>query len=256
LPVEAGFTRFIALFHTVDSDYVGPIRSIRPTDSTLVVPIGATLQISGGQKYVRDGIRSDGAYVLLDSGGSPRATFRIPERNAPHNLFGNTTTMRQKAETARYPDEAPAPIASFGEANGVSEPARLVSLDFSSRKPVIWRWNGAQYLRFNGDEAHLWFDEEGNTGPIVFDTLLVLKARGYTAKPPANQSGSPVPAFRTVGSGEAYAFYNGEMVEGRWQRDRLSDPFTLTLPDGTEMVLPPGRLWISIFPNDRALTWE
>ena len=34
--VEAGFTRFIAFFHDNDSDYIGPIRSVRPTSRVRV----------------------------------------------------------------------------------------------------------------------------------------------------------------------------------------------------------------------------
>ncbi|HEX9977599.1 MAG TPA: DUF3048 domain-containing protein, partial [Acidimicrobiia bacterium] len=49
LLVEGGFTRFIALFHDNDTDYIGPVRSLRATDSTLVTAIGAPLVISGGQ---------------------------------------------------------------------------------------------------------------------------------------------------------------------------------------------------------------
>src|SRR3990172_5294132 len=46
-----GVTRFMAIFHDNDTDYLGPIRSLRPTDSTLAAAIGAPIVISGGQDW-------------------------------------------------------------------------------------------------------------------------------------------------------------------------------------------------------------
>jgi len=50
--VEGGFTRFVALFHTTDTDYVGPIRSGRPTDPTVLRPMNAVMVVSGGQDWI------------------------------------------------------------------------------------------------------------------------------------------------------------------------------------------------------------
>ena len=259
LPVEGNFTRFIALFHAVDSDYVGPIRSIRPTDSSLVVPLGATIQMSGGQPYVLSLVRSDGTHVLPSTG--PGATFRIEERKAPLNLFGNTAVMRERADARNFPDEAPPPIATFGEPTSTTGDVSRVDLDFSSFPPVNWRWSGERYWRFNGDELHTWRAEDGTIGPVAVDTLLILLAQRYIVSPPTivkdgklRPDGSPVPAFRTTGSGRAILLYDGGIVEGTWDRQKKADPFNLTLEDGTPMVVPPGQLWITIFPTNRELT--
>ncbi|HSM44798.1 MAG TPA: DUF3048 domain-containing protein, partial [Acidimicrobiia bacterium] len=37
--VEGSFTRFIALVHRVDSEYLGPIRSARPSDAMVILPL-------------------------------------------------------------------------------------------------------------------------------------------------------------------------------------------------------------------------
>ena len=83
LLVEGGLTRFIALFHHSDTEFLGPIRSGRPTDPTLVKYIGAPLQISGAQPWVSGIISGYGVKILGDNGNT---TFRIPTRSAPHNL--------------------------------------------------------------------------------------------------------------------------------------------------------------------------
>ncbi len=45
--VEGGMTRFLAFFMDKVSSYVGPIRSARPTDPTMVRPYGGILVVSG-----------------------------------------------------------------------------------------------------------------------------------------------------------------------------------------------------------------
>ena len=45
--VEGGMTRFLAFYMDRSSTYVGPIRSARPTDPTLVRPYGGILVVSG-----------------------------------------------------------------------------------------------------------------------------------------------------------------------------------------------------------------
>ena len=45
--VEGGMTRFLAFFMDNSSSYVGPVRSARPTDPTLIRPYGGILVVSG-----------------------------------------------------------------------------------------------------------------------------------------------------------------------------------------------------------------
>ncbi len=51
-------------------------------------------------------------------------------------------------------------------------------------------------------------------------------------------------------------FYDGKVVEGQWQRDSIDQRFELTLEDGTPIVVPAGRIWISVFPDNQPITWE
>ncbi len=257
LLVEAGITRFIALFHTADTDYVGPIRSGRPTDPTLVAPLGATFQISGAQPWVQSIINRSGVNVLGEQ--SPN-TFRIPRgsRAYERTLYGDTTGMREAADNRGYEDVPPSGSwFTFADSpTPTSGTAENVTMSWSRDWPdVRWLWDGGQYQRFNAETPHEWVDQDGEGEQIAADTLLVLTARRYTASP-GGQGGSAVPALETVGSGTVYLFYDGEVVEGTWEREEIDQFFTLTTGAGEPMVLPAGRLWVSVFPDDRTVTWE
>jgi len=46
--VEAGLSRFIVVYQSKDADPVGPVRSIRPSDPTIVKPLNPLFAYSGG----------------------------------------------------------------------------------------------------------------------------------------------------------------------------------------------------------------
>ena len=255
LIVEAGLTRFIALFLQSDSEYLGPIRSLRPTDPTLVKPLKATLQISGGQAWIKSVARSHGVPYI---GETLPNTFRIPRdgRAYERTLFGGTTGMRERADRLEYSDDPPVEWFRFGEPTPPTSSANTVTLRWSPQTTVRWEWDqlSGQYQRFAESEPHNWQDQDGNEGQLGFDTLLVLTARRYTARP--SGSGSPVPALDTVGSGDAILFYKGGVVAATWQRTNTAEPFRLISNDGPELILPGGRLWISVFPTNGTLEWS
>ena len=258
LLVEGGLTRFIALFHHSDAEYLGPIRSGRPTDPTLVKFLDAPLQISGAQSWVVGVILSYDVKLLGDNGNT---TFRIGSRSAPHNLYGSTLLMREESDRRGFADDPPQqPIFDFGEPTPGEPGADTVDLDWSNNPAVRWEWTGDEYIRFNGDNPHNWLSapEDGaeqTETQISTDTLVVIEAVRYSASSSSGE-GSSVPALDTVGSGAAYVFYDGLVVEGTWQRSSAGERFELTLNDGTPITVPPGRLWISIFPSNQQVTWE
>ena len=257
LLVEGGLSRFIALFHQSDSEYLGPIRSLRPTDPTLVRYLAAPLQISGGQPWIQSIARADEVKLL----GEGDTTFRISSRRAPHNLYGSTKLMRQLSTTRNWPNAAPLqPIVHFGaEPTAAEGSADTISLTWGSGygwAPVVWQYDTEtnQYLRFNGSTAHNWRDVDGLEEQIAFDTLVVIQATKYTARPSGD--GSAVPALETIGEGAATIFFNGEYATGTWSRETIEEPFTLTSGSGETLVLPPGRLWFSVFPEGFPFSWE
>ncbi len=254
LLVEGGLTRFIAVFHHSDSAYLGPIRSLRPTDSTLVTYLNAPLQISGGQDWIQSLARSRG---LLMIGDDRISTFRVGSRRPPHNLYGTTEKMRQTADRRGWEDEPPDPIFTFGEPTIALTPASTVILDWSKQPEVIWRFDPITetYVRSIRDVPHDSLSIDGERNQIAADTLLVLITGRYTARPSSGK-GTPVPALETFGVGKALLFYDGAVLQGTWARDSYDDPFELALPTGAEMVVPRGKMWISVFPSTGSVDWE
>ncbi len=251
--VEAGLTRFIALFHDSDSEWVGPMRSGRPTDGTMLAPLNGALAFSGAQSWVQSRLVNNGVPLIGDLGVP--VTRRWSERRAPHNLYGNTVEMRAVAEQRGLDQTPPEPLFTWGPLNAAADAvAEDIFFDWTDSIDITWQWDGTQYLRFVGDDPHSWRSQDGETEEqVAADTLVVLMAERYFACP--SGSGSCVPAWDTEGTNRAMVFAGGQYVEGTWARDDLTEWFTLTTDDGTEIVVPPGRMWIMVYPETADITW-
>ncbi|HSG79530.1 MAG TPA: DUF3048 domain-containing protein [Acidimicrobiia bacterium] len=251
LRVEGGFTRFIAFFHDNDIDYLGPIRSLRPTDATVARAAGAPIVISGGQPWIQQLVARQGVGLI----GEGRGTFRLSSRGAPHNLYGSTETLRAVADSRGYDDDPPGPIVAVGLPDlSNAEPAETIDLDWGEGNHVTWIYEDGVYARYQGGLRHDTIDRDGEATQITVDHLVVLEGVLSTAYPPGD--GTPVPQTDTLSGGRAYLFARGVVVEGTWTRAGYDEPFVITTPEGDEVTMPPGRPWINVFPEGQPITWS
>lgn len=249
-----GITRFITLWQQSDSEYLGPQRSGRPTDAFLLPAFGeTTFAISGAQSWVQSLIKSHGIHLV---GEVKPATFRISGRSAPHNLYVNTILLREYADDRGYADDPQdGPMWEFGNLPAGGTRISSVRMNFSGNI-VDWMWDADEkaWLRTVGGNDSNWKDIEGNIGRIAVPVMVALYGEPYTASPPAGVSGSSVPSTRSVGSGKAFVFANGRVVEGTWERETEAEWFILRDEAGNIIPVPPGKIWISLIPGTNGVT--
>lgn len=252
VPVE-GITRFIALFHSVDTEVLGPVRSGRPSDGRLLNPLNVTLAISGGQNWIINGLNEQVEGII---GEVRPAMFRSSGRSAPHNLYTNTLLLRDLADERGYPDDSPPTWFNFGEIPVGADAASQVVMHFGNGFNVTWTWDAVakRYQRVFGGVSATYRDPAGESQPLMADTLVVIIADRYTERAPSG--GTSVPAMETTGSGAAFVFAGGKMTTGTWARETPADLIVLTGEDGEEMAVPPGFLWISVVPTQNGITFE
>ena len=271
LLVESGITRFMALFHTVDSSAVGPVRSVRPTDPHLLRHFNATLLTSGGQNWILRMFPRNGVGVIGEIG---LGGYRDDSRSAPHDYIVNTAEFRAVADQRLYPNTAPPPLFEFGDlpSDAILGAVSRVQMEWAADNVISWRWNGTQWERHLEDGPHYWIPSGGEEGTaavgsdeeassaqevrkiITADTLVVLFSRLFYTQPPEG-GGYALPTMETTGGGRALLFSQGQVVEGRWEREGTTQPFALSLEDGSPITVPPGRPWLSLFPEGRPVTW-
>jgi len=252
--VEGGMTRFLAYFLDNSSKYVGPIRSARPTDPTMVRPYGGTLVVSGATDGLIPSIRDLGVPVLEEQ-NSP-TMFRISSRNAPHNLYGDTELVRSKINDKGYYflQPGPRPLYDFGfDQSNWSTEANKITIKYSDFTTVIWKLDDGKYARFIIDSysdnkeavAHNFITQDGNyTDILKTETVVVLQGVLY------KDAATTLPSILTVGVGEAYVFNNGKYISGTWRRGDINESFVLSDIDGNLIQVPPSTQWVHILPNE------
>ena len=256
--VEGGMTRFLAFYLDNTSKYLGPIRSARPTDPTMVKPYGGTLVVSGATAGLIPSIRELGVPVLEEQ--SSPVMFRISSRNAPHNLYADTELVRERIDERGFffLQPGPQPLYSFGlNQSNWTDGANKITIKYSEFTTVIWKLDNDRYSRFIIDGysdnkeavAHNFITQDGNYSDILqTETIVVIQGPLY------NDPATTLPSVLTVGVGNAFVFNNGSYIEGTWRRGDISETFVLSDLDGNEIQVPPSTQWVHILPNEGTIT--
>jgi len=248
--VEGGMTRFINVFYESDTSYHGPIRSARPTDPTVLRPLGGVLVASGATGGLIPEIIDIGVPVITDR--RPEF-FRISTRRAPHNLYADTYKLKQLAISKGYKKvDNPQPLFPWGTPNySLWSSNSYIKLKFSSQTSTMWTWNGNTYLRtyydaYRGSSTgvpHSWINSSGNSSQISADTIITLFCEPYIHP-------LQLPSVKTVGEGRAIVMHNGKLLDAYWKRGSNLDPFHIVDQNGNTIYIPPGKPWISLVPSN------
>ena len=258
--VEGGMTRFLAFFLDNTSKYLGPIRSARPTDPTVVRPYDGTLVVSGATDGLIPTIRELGVPVLEEV--TAPAMFRIGSRIAPHNLYADTELVREVVDSRgfKFLQPGPQPLYPFGfNQNNWDSGANKITIQYSEFTTVIWKLDGNRYSRFIIDAyssdkdavAHNFISQDGNYSDILStETIVVIQGALYKDK------ATTLPSILTVGIGDLFIFNDGKYVQGNWRRTDISENFEFFDLNQNPIEVPPSSQWIHIVPNEGQITWS
>jgi hypothetical protein len=234
-------TRFAAVFHSTDSDPVGPIRSGRTQDISLLSSLNRPLFAwSGGNANVTQAIRGSDLIdisvgVVGDKGGYYRDNSI--DRNVEHTLYARTPALFSLAPLFSSPPPQQFRYRSEGDPIA-GETAAGVELAMDGVK-VGWVWDAASgtYLRSQGGKPH----DDAALGQVNAPNVIVLEV-DYQPSPADNRS----PEAQTLGTGTVLVFSGGNLVRGTWTRNDKLQPFSLVDEAGNPILITPGRTWVEL----------
>jgi hypothetical protein len=248
-PVEGGITRFIVLYQCQDASRIGPVRSARLTDPDVLIQFGTSTLFgyAGGVPRVEQAVADRGLHdVNYDVAAAIRekAYERDPDRAEPHNLYTSTGGLYQAGhENAGQPS----PVFTYRKKPPQdSKPAGTVHLDWSITSDVFWSWDshrGAWLRSYDTGPATLEGDRQISAVNVVVQ-VVKIEDTGIV-----DVLGNPSPEAETVGSGKAYVFRDGRMVEGTWKRPSIHALTRFFDAAGERIPLAPGTTWVELLPD-------
>ena len=247
-PVEGGITRFIAIYQCEQSPRIGPVRSARFVDPAILVQYGNPIfGYSGAAQQVKDRIADSGSLQDASQDEAPDAYELDPNLSAPHNVF---TSLRALLDVGADRNAVPEPVFTYEEeppSNQESKRGRELHLPFSPDADVFWRFARQQgvYLRAHGETDHTTEDGQQIVAENVVVQVVELQESGIV-----DAAGNPSPEVMATGSGNAFVFRDGRLIEGTWERPDVGEKTRFLDRNGEEIALAPGRTWVELFPRE------
>ena len=242
--VNGGITRLAAVFNSQAPAKVGPVRSVRPTDTQVVWPIGGIFAYSGGAPYAVASIET-APVKLVDESSAGTAMFRDNNLLSPHNLFAIAPALFALGATPT----PPAPLFTYRAPTQKVKGKKVTNfiVQFPSTYPVTWTWDTTST---SWDRTLFGMADVTGTGVRESPKNVIVMYVNYV-----NGVGSFTSYADLQGRGTADVFTDGRDVTGTWSRGSAkSDPLTYQTPSGTTIALTPGQTWVELLDVGGAVT--
>lgn len=238
-PVEGGLSRLAAVFSAQKPSVIGPVRSARETDLTLLAQFGnPTLASSGSAPELIPALDSS-SLQNASADLQPAAYFRDYSRAAPHNMF---VRPDQLPEGGGWPEASqlhfgPAPAGGRPTQHEEARyPAAVIGFDWSpSDHGWLVSMDGAAYTA-------------ADTGRLMASTV-VLQSVQVQNSAISDVAGSVSPLAHTTGSGQALVLRDGQEFPVVWSRPSPEAGTTYTDPTGAVIPFAPGQVWTVLIPE-------
>lgn len=235
--VGSQISRFVAVFHSTGSDPLGPIRSGRQQDVDIVGSFNVPLfGWSGGNPGVTQLIRESPFLVDLNAGFS-RGYYRGPG-SAPNNLYSDTESLW--AQTPEVHPGPPPQQFEYVRPEERFEGEKIAGFTHNvGNISIEWDWDteSGKWLRSQEGAAHT----DKTHGRIAATNVIVMVVDYVPSTIDARN-----PRALTIGAGPAFVFSDGQVLQGRWERESLTVPISLLDESGRPIALNPGNTWIEL----------
>ena len=256
--ITASITRLMALYVCNNPPEVGSIRSSRHDYIALAAGWDAIFVHWGGSHFAGD-ILNKGVIDNLDLNGSfgnkaPECGFRKAGVPAPDNGFARFDKLlecakardyRMEGKFLGYAHQAEAPVSE--RPNGGH-----LRVGFAGPFAVDYDYDKATntYLRTWNKVA----DTDANNGKrLAPKNVAVVIASSEQIEGQYNNVQIGDPQFDSVSEGDAYYYFNGKEMKGRWKKDKSKWASKLFMYDesGQEVKFVPGQIWVEVLSRGR-----
>ena len=265
--IEDGLTRFIAIFYGQDAERAGPVRSGRYFDENIMRMYHSSLVFADADKRVAD--------YLYASGDLSNLLVIPNEKNCPplcrddsipasagggyNDVFVNTAGIGTIVDNSK---QRLRPTFFNNAFHLISAGAMTrVYTTYSDFSYNYWEYDPAQkkYLRYSDTT-----DTVGYNGQVFAPHLDQLTGQQLSAEnvivllvphlfKNAFDRADQLFDIKLIGSGDAFAFIDGQMYQVLWRRNELDQPLQFFDRNNNQLSLKPGITYYQVLnPESKA----
>lgn len=265
---NGGISRFNAIFYGQNANEVGPVRSARLLDESLIQMYKSYFAYGGATPEIeRVLVNADYSARLLREGNTAVCppTDAVPfcrfEPTGSDILLTGTSQI-SAYETSKNNGNTRQDLSGMVFTAVTPQGGTASNQIFTRYSFAIYsRWDydptTGRYLRFqdsqndeNGaGEKYEPFVDRITNQQIAADNVVVLVVPDDYAQRPPNE----IVDIQLNGTGDAYAFRDGQEYKVQWNRPSTDSVLYLTFPGGSRYSLKPGSTWIQIVNKESTI---
>ena len=257
---EGGITRFLAFFHTITPEKIGPVRSTREYYLVLVKELSDAMIMHIG--YSPQALLAIDTWPVrsLFRGGCesyPGCTWRDNPRNVAyeHTAYVNGVKLRELGLRLGWEGKGDIRMYTFKDNSdkySTNSPASKISIDFWNKGDYssVFEYNPQNntYLNFTGYDASdnpIPHKDQETGQQVEVNNLIVQFA---TENSIAGDDKGRLD-YVLVGSGKAIVFIDGKAVDATWSKASRDERTLFYDTNGQEIEFNRGKFWIAIVPD-------
>lgn len=247
IPAEGNITRYMAIFHHLPTDKIGPVRSARPYFIDKALEYGAVYVHCGGSPQAYSDIKKMKVDELDELKGAA-CFWRSNDRKMPHNLYASFKRMKEvmiskKLENNQTIQASPCFKFSDSFENMGGKENKAISINYFGNYKVAYEYDEKEKVYYRIVNGSRMKDKESKQE--VKTTNVIIER----VKTKVLDKAGRLEVY-DVGKDSGYFLTGGKLIEMEWEKkDRRAKTIYKDLK-GNELELNKGNTWIQVVPYE------
>lgn len=243
MPVEGNITRYMAIYHHISSEKIGPVRSARPYFIDKALEFGSIYVHCGGSPQALSDIKTLKVDAYNDLTGTP-VFWRSTDRKMPHNLYTNTRMMREVSLNKKLENKTAPQYFNFNDDFVIPDggDGQKIVINYDKRYKVSYIYNKEEkvyYRQINGDNMK---DKESKQD--IKATNIIVERAGVKVLDKVGRL-----EIKNIGKNRVYLLTGGKLIEIEWDKSSRSGKTIYKNVKGEEILINKGITWIQVVPE-------
>ena len=247
--VEAGFTRLMGIYSSNYPEVLGPIRSARISDLSILGEYGKIGYLySGAQSKMRPVISAANLVNLSAERNPPSIYFNDPARRSPYSMMVRPNLLLEKAGDVELAKEP-----GWKHGARAEDAKKIISAKVewpNASYEALWSFDEKRFLLKQNGRANI-----ASSGIQLGSTMMVIQMVKISPSEYGDKFGGVTPKSEVIGSGHGYLLRNQRVVKALWNRASLSEPTTWSFEDGSPAYFARGQIWFFLTNNEPKFTY-